>query len=1101
MKRSRGKKLLAILLSAAMILNMNVFSVSAQEQISENEAISSNTVSEESVLSEVSQAVIPEVVSEDSISLITKTETEEEPVGAANTLVANTSGKKIYVSNNAVEITKDGSNNTIIKIGASVVSYVDTLGAPTTITDIAEYTIIGGSYAESSVSEASISMENGVVKGIVGTEGSQSVSELNISINGGQVGTGGIVVASGTSYVKKASVTVKEAATVSTVTANTDTGVIDDYTTIIYGNDVMHVIGDKDDTSKNSNLIWYKNSSAASNLTEEKYSGKLFFLPSGTNTAGQVSGNFKLEETLSLPSTYNVVIGENESSLVPSPNAQSFVIMSGVSLNNAGNIDIIDHGTLEIKSGGVLANSGTTEVYLGGNVIATGDVETGGSYHDIIIKEIQYTSLPTITAPTSSTGVVNASAGAMEMVEQAASASAWTITGPSGESVALGASIDPAVKPGRYSFEITYDIPAKMACESATKLLIRGTSGETLTGNMIPDKITVDNDANKLKVTYYRYVGTTSVTLRYDLGGTYFDRVDLPYGSKGSALYNYILSATDVPVRSGYKFLGWYAIVNSTEYSIYDNDFAISDSIKTLYAKWETASKIQVSIKDVDDGTLVRTMSVYPDTLIGNLDYDREFYERDGSTVYKSQDTEGGTWGSGVAVGTISENAPYLLYAKYTYKPNPITESEGSVFSVSFSKAPVTVSGEDLPVVCYTYTGREIRPKMVVKNGSLLLKENDDYVLTYTSNINTGTEATVTITGRGIYSGTIEKTFRIVPKSIKGVIISEIGSVGIGETLEADDIVVTDADLILAPDQYTVEFIAPLNSAGEEIEGSGRIKVRGAGLNYKEEAKVYVSKKVPVINKTGKTDISTGFTIDTMQKQYTYTGKMVKPKVVLGNATIELVEGKDYKLSYQDNINVGTSAKVKAVGIGTYYGSLSDTFEITQKELRKVKIGSIPNVTYTGGTVSGLQLKVTDGQNVLVQDVDYTVTYDTGDGNKNISSGAIKAKVTIEAVKNSEGVYTGNYRGVKTATFSIVKRNLNNIYAVKVYRDDYNLVYEQTGEAIKPVIRLSYGGVMLVEGVDYTVVYKNNINQGIGTVTLKGKNAYKGSRSFRFYII
>ena len=114
MRRSRGNKLLATLLCVAMILNMNAFSVSANEQvsgngaISGNEAISSNTVSDENYVLDVSEDVVPEAVSENCSQIIM--ETEETPVGAVHTLSANTTDKKIYVSDNSVEIVKDVSD-------------------------------------------------------------------------------------------------------------------------------------------------------------------------------------------------------------------------------------------------------------------------------------------------------------------------------------------------------------------------------------------------------------------------------------------------------------------------------------------------------------------------------------------------------------------------------------------------------------------------------------------------------------------------------------------------------------------------------------------------------------------------------------------------------------------------------------------------------------------------------------------------------------------------------------------------------------------------------------------------------------------------------
>ena len=61
------------------------------------------------------------------------------------------------------------------------------------------------------------------------------------------------------------------------------------------------------------------------------------------------------------------------------------------------------------------------------------------------------------------------------------------------------------------------------------------------------------------------------------------------------------------------------------------------------------------------------------------------------------------------------------------------------------------------------YTGKKLQPKITVKDGKTELKLDTDYTVSYKNNTNVGT-ATVTITGKGNYKGTITKTFKIVKK-------------------------------------------------------------------------------------------------------------------------------------------------------------------------------------------------------------------------------------------------------------------------------------------------------------------------------------------------
>ena len=61
------------------------------------------------------------------------------------------------------------------------------------------------------------------------------------------------------------------------------------------------------------------------------------------------------------------------------------------------------------------------------------------------------------------------------------------------------------------------------------------------------------------------------------------------------------------------------------------------------------------------------------------------------------------------------------------------------------------------------YTGKAIKPSPTVKIGSKTLKKGTDYTLSYKNNVKCG-KATVTVTGKGNYTGKVTKTFIIKPK-------------------------------------------------------------------------------------------------------------------------------------------------------------------------------------------------------------------------------------------------------------------------------------------------------------------------------------------------
>lgn len=80
------------------------------------------------------------------------------------------------------------------------------------------------------------------------------------------------------------------------------------------------------------------------------------------------------------------------------------------------------------------------------------------------------------------------------------------------------------------------------------------------------------------------------------------------------------------------------------------------------------------------------------------------------------------------------------------------------------SKTIYAVKGATLSASAFVYNGKEIKPAVTVKDTKGNKLTANDYTVKYSSNKNVGT-ATVTITLKGNYSGTIKKTFKINPRS------------------------------------------------------------------------------------------------------------------------------------------------------------------------------------------------------------------------------------------------------------------------------------------------------------------------------------------------
>ena len=89
-------------------------------------------------------------------------------------------------------------------------------------------------------------------------------------------------------------------------------------------------------------------------------------------------------------------------------------------------------------------------------------------------------------------------------------------------------------------------------------------------------------------------------------------------------------------------------------------------------------------------------------------------------------------------------------------------------FKFSALSEPVSLAKARLTVKDQVYNGKALKPAITVKYGNKTLKKGTDYTVSYKNNKAIGT-ATVTVTGKGDYTGTAKKTFKINPKAVSGL--------------------------------------------------------------------------------------------------------------------------------------------------------------------------------------------------------------------------------------------------------------------------------------------------------------------------------------------
>ena len=133
---------------------------------------------------------------------------------------------------------------------------------------------------------------------------------------------------------------------------------------------------------------------------------------------------------------------------------------------------------------------------------------------------------------------------------------------------------------------------------------------------------------------------------------------------------------------------------------------------------------------------------------------------------------------------------------------------------------------------------------------------------------------------------------------------------------------------------------------------------------------------------------------------------------------------------------------------------------------------------YTGSAIKPIVTVRYNGR-TLKNNTDYTVSYIN---NTNAGTGKIIIK--------GQRTYTGSV----SKDFTIKKVNINTS-SVELS----NTSYVYTGKAIEPAVTVKLKGKILKKNIDYTVLYSNNINYGIGKIVILGTGNYNGmvSTSFR----
>ena len=395
---------------------------------------------------------------------------------------------------------------------------------------------------------------------------------------------------------------------------------------------------------------------------------------------------------------------------------------------------------------------------------------------------------------------------------------------------------------------------------------------------------------------------------------------------------------------------------------------------------------------------------------------------------------------------------------KVTYKVPDSNDTYTGEETYTFTISPKAVTADMIGAIAdETYTGNDITPQPVVTDGNTILTSGADFDFGYDKNINAGKDtATLTITGKGNYTGTARKTFTISPKDITGAVIeleqSELPYNGSTQTVKIQSVTVSGRTLTSG--DYSIingsdMFMSAKDSIPLMIEGKG---------NYTGTATTTwkITKVDPGLDNFVVTpDFSTAQTYDGTPKVVT-----VQTKDAIGIGAVKVYYESSYGTTYTRSetapTNAGSYKVILAVAEGTNYRAKeiqAGTLNIDKADLTVEDITEFFEYTKTGAQTINIANLVPGARS-------YALGTATGD------IGVLSEAITIDA--------TGL---IEFALSKLTTANIDNkvIVPVTITSENYNDVSANVNIYISPEYRIIEGaGSTWTQNTNGTVVIRGN---------------------------
>ena len=520
-------------------------------------------------------------------------------------------------------------------------------------------------------------------------------------------------------------------------------------------------------------------------------------------------------------------------------------------------------------------------------------------------------------------------------------------------------------------------------------------------------------------------------------------------------------------------------------------------------------------VKDKDGNDVTAQFTVKTEN--GNLVINRKKYTvetLDGNKTYDGTPLTAGAKINGIIADEVVEikttksltDVGNILNDKYelTWKTAKATnyKLDGEKFGTLTVTTQSINPGTDPEKPNPDYTGAKVNsPKDLVYDGKehkwiptvtdkadKKLEAGKDYTVEYsTKNFKDVGTIKVTITGKGNYTGTVTRTYKITPKSV--TVTAEDKTKVFGET---DPKLTAKVEGTLGND--TVEYKLSRESgeaAGKyEITASGNAEQGNYTVTYVAGTLTITSQSIdPGTDPEKPNPDYTGAKVNS-PKDSVYDGKEHKwsPTVTDKTKTLEL--GKDYTVEYStsDFTNVGT-IEVVIKGKGNYRGTVKRSYKVTPKEYTVTTDSATKTYSGTALTAGGKVEGIVSGETV-----EFTTTGSQTE------------------VGTSKNTYELVWKSAKATNYTLAKESIGEltVKAKSIVPDDKDISEsDKTGVTVSEPSDSKYDGKEhkevlivtdtktgkeLVEGTDYSVTYSSDlVNAGTVTIKVAGLGNYSGS--------